>query len=91
MKNNEKIIEKIMVVIIFLMLLGFFIMVPSSVSKFKNRYTQTIPPNEDNVIYKCYEINKVTTKYWDVKNNLFVWEDSYIENSTEVNCDEVLT
>lgn len=40
------------------------------------------------VVVKCFVINKVTTKYWDVENNVFVGGNSYIENSTEINCDE---
>lgn len=37
---------------------------------------------------ECFIINKVTTKYWDYKNNIIVHENSYIENKTEINCGE---
>ena len=45
--------------------------------------------NNQDVVYKCYVVNKVTTKYWDIANNVFVGKNSYIENSTEINCKEL--
>jgi len=39
---------------------------------------------------KCYVVNKVTIKYWDIANNIFVGGHSYIENSTEINCKEII-
>ena len=37
---------------------------------------------------KCFIINKVTTRYWDIENNIFVGGNSYIENVTEINCSD---
>ncbi len=89
MENKETIIEKYlseaMGLLLFLFIVFLYLMF-SHMAEIQNNQ----PVNqEEKVIIKCYIIHKVTTVYWDVENNVISDGGSYIENSTEINCEEL--